>query len=671
MSESLSIELQDASSGENLGLLITDVKIYSGISRDMTIKLGCKLRGSYAQTNHKLKSLNKVLLSIEGGFDSPKFHTTVAEYSITAIPNNDVLDINITLADRYNIFREIHKKGVFYNTNLYGIYSELYGNGFAKILDSKIKPILLFDTYNQNKYPTHPIYVHYNETSWEFFRRALLEHGLSYNWMLTTDGFELVIFPDNQSLEEYFKEHSDNSHLYNYTLNLKPKGENSKDNLLNYIAHSRRSGHYSNSKIKQFNEYLVHANDKNDNDVNNDLIEKHLFIKEVKYIHHPAYNPEVFLESSYTFPDEKFNVTRQLKTRFNSVNQAQLNECVNTEAAIIDSDKAEQIAARIRGVFLLAGASLKLDNKPDELLESDDHLVTSSIVEIKSGDNVDVTQSSKNPKLEYNVQTTVITQEKAVNYHTGMPDQPKVGSLSGVFPYISEYDGSYDIVSPDDIGNVRVVFPMDYEICPDNEQDYRYYVPRVLNNNYESAPYYPETELYVMFIDGNPNKPIIYGALSNSQTNDLNMKDHPNRHYHAYGQGSYFGYTSDDGNIAESGNSIMFQSRHTGGVSWVAQSNQPAAPSQEKGELALDQVIATTATRTNLVDGEYHENLGYTDGIPNHQKKVIPAVNIEDQRVIKTEEVKTTSQVNNNFKAGKLSEEELEKIRKEIAEQEN
>ena len=199
------------------------------------------------------------------------------------------------------------------------------------------------------------------------------------------------------------------------------------------------------------------------------------------------------------------------------------------------------------------------------------------------------------------------------------------------------YDNGYDIITPDAIGNVRLIFPVDYEVCPDNKQDIRYYVPRIMNSNFESAPYYPETELFVMFIDGNPNKPLIYGALSHSETNDLSMKDHPSRHYHSYGQGSSFGYTSDGDNPDVMGNSIMFQSKHGDGVSWIAQNNQHG---DEKGELALDKLVATSATRTNLIDGEYHENLGYTDKTPNHQKKVIPVRDIEDERIVKTEEVK-------------------------------
>jgi type VI secretion system secreted protein VgrG len=136
----------------------------------MIVALDCKLRDSYFKADEKLDSLKDVVLSIDGGFGSPEFFMTVYKYTLTHIPNNDVLDIQITLVDRYNRFREIEHKCVFYYSNVKDIYYDMYTRGFRGILDSNITPHVYFDVNDTNKYPRHPIYMQYNETNWEFFR---------------------------------------------------------------------------------------------------------------------------------------------------------------------------------------------------------------------------------------------------------------------------------------------------------------------------------------------------------------------------------------------------------------------------------------------------------------------------------------------------------------------
>lgn len=313
-----------------------------------------------------------------------------------------------------------------------------------------------------------------------------------------------------------------------------------------------------------------------------------------------------------------------------------------------------------------------LDIAGTDKLKVKEHRITSSLVEIKCKASLDVTRSAANPKLNYDVISTVISQDKGVDFYQEVPEQPKLRGLTGVFPYISEHSQGYDIVDPDELGNVRLIFPVSYEICPNNDKEIRYYVPRMSDNNdirsSHAAPYYPETELYVMFIDGNPNKPIIHSALSNSATSDLSMKDNPNRFYQAFGQGSYFGYTSDHRDSSVYGNSIFLMSKHTDGISWIAQNNQPHQI--EANELQLDQILATTANRNNLIDGEYQRHLGYSNEnvIANHHKIIKPARATEDEMIKRQETITEVPLAEDTgFATYQLSEEE----RKELMDEEN
>jgi len=632
MSQALSIILFDEVSNSQLSYVFTDVQILSGISSELVFTLKCQCIGDFETECENIDNLKDVTLSITGGFGNPSFPLYRFKSSVKMKPGSDILDITLTLVDRWQHFREIKQTGVFYYSNINAIYNELYKSTFRKVMNSGITPILNFNSTDVNKYPEHPIYMHYKETHWEFFQRVLHEHGLNYTWIVNNDGYDFVITDSNHSLTQYFKDNEYNQSLYNYNFDFKNTIASNASSIINIVYKPKRSGYFDNDDLSQIKEYLLDSKGQI-----SDISRSHQFIQNIMYVHHPAYDPNNWLKSDYKFDDEKFNVSRHYKTRFNSVNQAQLDECVKREVNIIKSTKAEQMIASVKGEFLLSGCNLNLINRPKSLT-SNTQIVRASIVTLKAADNMDITKGSRSSRLNYNVTTTFISQDIDVTYTPKMPEQPKIRSFSGVFPYVSQRDAGYDIITPDDIGNVPLIFPLTYEICPNGEKDIRYYAPRVMNNNYESAPYYPETELYVMFIDGNPNKPIIYGALANSATSDLSMSKHTNRFYHAYGQGSYFGYTSaarDNDNI---GNTIMFQSRHTGGVSWIAQSNHKDP--YNDGELAQDQLLATTATRTNLISGEFQEHQGFTDGLANHHKMVKPARAIEDEKLVKDEPIK-------------------------------
>jgi type VI secretion system secreted protein VgrG len=180
---------------------------------------------------------------------------------------------------------------------------------------------------------------------------------------------------------------------------------------------------------------------------------------------------------------------------------------------------------------------------------------------------------------------------------------------------------------------VRVIFPLDYEVTPNDEFDERHYIPRMSDYGDKTSSHgvqlYKESELYVFFIDGCVNKPIIYGALAHGGTSDLDMKEHHNRHIVDHGQGSSMGYGSD----TKGTNDIFLKSEHKGEVSWINQGNHGM----------LDQLMATTAHRSEVSTGEYQSFHGFdedTNFSANHHRSLKPKVKVEDQPKVNTEKRK-------------------------------
>jgi type VI secretion system secreted protein VgrG len=186
MSQTLTILLHDITSDSNLGFVFTDVNIQSSISGNMLFELECQYLGDFEESCNRLDNIDDVTLNFDGEFGNLHFDLYLSDYSVSMTPNKDVLTIQLKLTDRWNRFRELTQTGVYYYSNIKDIYNELYKSGLSQVLNSNIQPQLYFDPANTNKYTTHPIYLHYKETHWDFLKRALLEHGLNYHW-ITTD----------------------------------------------------------------------------------------------------------------------------------------------------------------------------------------------------------------------------------------------------------------------------------------------------------------------------------------------------------------------------------------------------------------------------------------------------------------------------------------------------
>ncbi|MBK2266495.1 hypothetical protein [Francisella philomiragia] len=645
MSTPLTIELFNEST--TLDLQVNELTIKSAINELFEVSLSCGVPVG-DDLLAKLDNYADFTLSINGDFGNPKFELELQSYDINYQPNTDIQILELKLTDRYAKFRKLDHKGAFYYHNLNDIWLKFY-DGFKDRLNRKISDNILFDSNNTNKYPTHPIYVQYNETHWNFLTRTLLEHGVNYNFVAGQDGFNFIMYNTNEDITKFIQSDKSNSidELYSYNLKLDANIKNKDDTVLAYNIIPAKSGYVANRDIKDFCNY--HNKEKQ-----RPILRPKKFIKNINFIHHNPYTPESFLISKATL-DSKFPITQDFKSRFNTLTQSQLDECLNTQKNVLNSLDAEQLICNISKVLLLAGA--KLDISGNNKLESREHIVTSSLVKLSASTSTDKVIGTT-PKKNYNVITTLISQDIHIDYHQEAPEQPQISSLVGVFPYLAESSTNHDVVDPDDIGNVRVKLPLDYEVCPNNEKDIRYYVPRVSDygdtNSSHSVQLYRESELLLMFIDGNPNKPIIYGALSHGQTSDQSMKDHHNRHVKEWGQGSGFGYSSD----AKGTNDIFIKSQHNDGIAWVAQSNHGS-----KNELSLDQLFASTSNRSDTVTGEYQHFYGYDDNTnfaANQHKSIKPKTIVEDIQTVKQETLKAvTPTQTSTFTTYKLTKEEL------------
>ncbi|MBK2283502.1 hypothetical protein IBE48_07650, partial [Francisella philomiragia] len=657
MSTPLTIELFNEST--TLDLQVNELTIKSAINELFEVNLSCGVPVG-DDLLAKLDNYADFTLSINGDFGNPKFELELQSYDINYQPNTDIQILELKLTDRYAKFRKLDHKGAFYYHNLNDIWLKFY-DGFKDRLNRKISDNILFDSNNTNKYPTHPIYVQYNETHWNFLTRALLEHGVNYNFVAGQDGFSFVMYNTNEEISKFIQREESNlfKDLYYYNVIIDRKTWGNNDIVLGFNIVNAKNGCILHDKIYEYHNYYL--NNKNPRPKLGDGV----FVRNINFIHHNPYTPESFLISKATL-DSKFPITQDYKSRFNTLTQAQLDEHLNTKLDCINSYNAEQLSCLITDVFLLAGA--RLDISGECPLEKREHIVTSSLVKLSASSSTDKV-IGVTPKKNYNVSTTLIAQDADVDYHQEAPEQPQISSLVGVFPYLAESSTNHDVVDPDDIGNVRVKLPLDYEVCPNNEKDIRYYVPRVSDygdtNSSHSVQLYRESELLLMFIDGNPNKPIIYGALSHGQTSDQSMKDHHNRHVKEWGQGSGFGYSSD----AKGTNDIFIKSQHNDGIAWVAQSNHGS-----KNELSLDQLFASTSNRSDTATGEYQHFYGYDDNTnfaANQHKSVKPKTAVEDIQTIKQETIKAVAPTQaSTFATYKLTKEELAKKQQQVAEEE-
>ena len=633
--------------------------IKSAINAPFEVNIACATDGDLEELEEKLESYEDFTLSINGSYGNPKFELELQSYDIEILPGSAIKTVELVFTDRYAKFRKLERKGAFYYHNLNGIW-QVFNKGFKDRLNRKISEHSYLDADDSDKYPTHPIYMQYDETHWNFIIRAFLEHGVNYNFFVSKDGFDLVMYNTNDDISNFIQNDDSSvfSELYNYNINLDRNIKGNNDVVLEHTPSPAGNGCYSNKKIEQINDLY-----ESKVDGHLQISDKPRFIKNVNYIHHNPYTPEEYLISSAVLETrlKKMSLTDDFKSKFNTLTQSQLDEHLNTELNAIYSGKAEQLTAHINGVFLLAGAKLNIEGT--KWLKADEHLVTASFVKLVASKSTDEVIGA-NPKKDYTVTTTIISQDAKVDYHEKAPEHNKIVGLTGVFPYISEYSANHDGVDPDEIGNVRINLPLDYEVCPNNEKDVRYYVPRMSDygdkTSSHGVPLYKESELHVMFIDGNPNKPIIHGALAHGGTSDLNMKEHHNRHVVEHGQGSAMGYTSD----VNSTNSMYLKSEHKGEVSWLSQSNHGM----------LDQLIATTANRSEVSTGEYQSFHGFdedTNFSANHHKSIKPKLAVEDAKKITTEQLAEIAPVQGGtYKTSQLSPEELKKLQDEIAEDE-
>ena len=507
--------------------------------------------------------------------------------------------------------------------------------------------------------------------------KKIPEHGLFYSWIPTMEkdsngkavGQQNFLVSDNWASFDAFIKTTDEATqaLYDQKLvySLTTEGKSSVFN--EYVQMCVNGDHPDN--IESAHEYFMNCTrgrqvakaEGKDFEISSRQIKREptKFFKSLEIVHYNPETPEICLRSKHEFDFERARGICQMKATFNTLTQEQLDAQVKVHTKRHEYTLAGSILGHFGGTLLFPGSKLEISSDKKMFWIMNNTRVEQVKLSFRSPllkhtDKPMMTQLTsdaiKNAKASKSLKNyveahTFIAKDASVEFGAAIPKSKQVNNITSVFPYQRKAYKDQDIIVPNKVGSVQLIFPYDFEYCMTQDPDDRFYCPKISDYNDEtsnhSAPYYPETELMVSFINGNINKPIIRGALAHENTANLDTQNHPNRHYHQMDQGSKFGYTSD--RTQKEGNSLFFKSDHANYAhsSFINLSNV-TDPKTAGKERHLDHITATTANRTERTKGEHQESYGIdptgkTDK-PNQFKHVKPAREI-NQKVAPIQDV--------------------------------
>ena len=139
--------------------------------------------------------------------------------------------------------------------------------------------------------------MQYQENHIAFLERALLEHGVNYNWFVSHNiagegyepisGFEQVLYTSNDDLNNFITNGGVISELYHYDMILDNNIKANEDNVIAYNIIPAKCGYILNSDLDKFHNHFI-------NDAPRPQINNKEFVKSVNYIHHNPRTPEQY-----------------------------------------------------------------------------------------------------------------------------------------------------------------------------------------------------------------------------------------------------------------------------------------------------------------------------------------------------------------------------------------
>lgn len=180
------------------------------------------------------------------------------------------------------------------------------------------------------------------------------------------------------------------------------------------------------------------------------------------------------------------------------------------------------------------------------------------------------------------------------------PNYNYQGILSGCYGMPTD-----EIVVPDQLGNIPVQFPYNYtEVCGNTPARFT----RVISLSNEGGttgrtfPVYKDTELQIMFANGNMDYPLIKGAAANADTGHVHNSTVQNRTHYALPQGQYLTYS----NVPGDHNFMTMGASHAEGQSrsfmMLSNHQDPNNPGTKK----LDQQMITNQSYEQTTAGDKH-----------------------------------------------------------------
>ncbi len=180
-----------------------------------------------------------------------------------------------------------------------------------------------------------------------------------------------------------------------------------------------------------------------------------------------------------------------------------------------------------------------------------------------------------------------------------------------------------EIVVPDQLGNIPVMFPYNYaEICGNVPARYT----RLISFSNQGGvtgrtfPIYKDTELQIMFANGNMDYPLIKGAAANADTGHVHSSTVQQRTHYALPQGQYLTYS----NVPGDHNFATMGAQHSEGASrsfmMLSNEQDPNNPGVKK----LDQQKITNQSNEQVVSGDSNKFHAGNQNVINGQSQPLP-----------------------------------------------
>ncbi|MCX7123427.1 MAG: contractile injection system protein, VgrG/Pvc8 family [Gammaproteobacteria bacterium] len=185
------------------------------------------------------------------------------------------------------------------------------------------------------------------------------------------------------------------------------------------------------------------------------------------------------------------------------------------------------------------------------------------------------------------------------------PPPELTGILSGCYGLS---DG--EVVVPDALGNIPVYFPYDYEECCGNQIPARLTRMASWSNQGgqtgKTFPIYKDTELQVLFANGNMDYPLIKGAAANAETGHLHNASVNCRTHWQLPQGQHLSYS----NVRGDDNFIHLGAAHTEDTHRSSMLLTNYRDPDQPGTKRLDYQQSTTNSMERVTGQDYHSQQG-------------------------------------------------------------